>query len=122
MFVDDLRLRIVRKKSNDFYASRVNHVLQTYPADYVWPVRAVDQYRLVGNSVPPALACAIGRQLAQTVSNFASTEKRFARPAKLAPLPEKLQAAILYTMREERANGASRKAAPKLRRMKVAAG
>lgn len=96
--------------------------LQTYPSDYVWPVRRVDQYRLVGNSVPPLLARVIGEALAKTVRSFQRAESRQFMPQRLAPLPEKLQAAIAYTMREERANGLSRKAAPQRRRMRISAG
>lgn len=93
--------------------------IQTYPSDYVWPVKASDQYRLVGNSVPPRLAQVIGIELAKTVSAF-KPAKEAVKAAVLAPLPPKLQAAIAYTMREERANGGSRRAAPPRRRVRLA--
>lgn len=95
--------------------------LQTYPNDYVWPVKRADQYRLVGNSVPPKLAAAIGSELAILAGSRQAGV--VASAGTLSPLPPRLQAAIAYTIREERANGGSRRAVPPRRRTRsVAAG
>lgn len=91
--------------------------LQSFPDHWVIAGRRVDQYRQIGNAVPPKLADAIGRAL------LGSCDIRLA-PGKWTaptPLPEHLQSAIAYTQREERRNGASRRAAPVRRRMAVCA-
>jgi DNA (cytosine-5)-methyltransferase 1 len=101
-------------------APRECAALQTFPKDYIWPSRAVDQYRLIGNSVPPMLAQILGQELAKTVWSAAPL-KLVNAPVDLAPLPARLEAAIAYTKREEKANGHSRRMAPVLRRSRVAA-
>lgn len=95
--------------------------VQTYPSDYLWPAKMADQYRLIGNSVPPLLAKAMGECLADIVARSHNVRSS-STPMRLAPLPSHLEAAIAYTMREEKANGASRRAAPAKRRLKTAAG
>lgn len=84
--------------------------LQTFPADWMFAGKRVDQYRQIGNAVPPLLAERIGRVLLDHVSVGISGEKRV--DPVVAPLPAKLQAAIDYTSREQRRNGASRAQAP----------
>lgn len=84
--------------------------LQTFPADWVFAGKRVDQYRQIGNAVPPLLAERIGRVLLDHVNVGISEEKRI--DPVVAPLPAKLQAAIDYTSREQRRNGASRAQAP----------
>ncbi|MCW0046178.1 DNA cytosine methyltransferase [Brevundimonas sp. BT-123] len=88
--------------------------LQTFPADWVFAGKRVDQYRQIGNAVPPLLAERIGVALRGHVHRQASAPS-FA-PVFIAPLPDRLQAAIDYTTREHRRNGASRMAAPSLRK------
>lgn len=88
--------------------------LQTFPADWIFAGKRVDQYRQIGNAVPPLLAERIGMELRSHVIGQALSPN--AAPAAVAPLPEKLQAAIDYTAREHRRNGASRMAAPSLRK------
>ena len=94
--------------------------LQTYPEGYLWPQKVADQYRLIGNSVPPKLAELIGASL------LAHTQKVAPSPAKseavLSPLEPRLQAAIAYTKREELRNGPSRRLAPPRRKVRVSAG
>lgn len=94
--------------------------IQTFPADYIWPKRAVDQYRLVGNSVPPKLAEIVGATL--LAGSKQSSGNITPMSQSLIPLPAQLEAAIAYTKREEKANGHSRRMAPVLRRARVAAG
>ena len=89
--------------------------LQTFPADWVFAGKRVDQYRQIGNAVPPLLAEKIGAELRRHVTGQVLTSN--AAPAVVSPLPEKLQAAIDYTVREHRRNGASRMAAPSLRKI-----
>lgn len=88
--------------------------LQTFPADWIFTGKRVDQYRQIGNAVPPLLAERIGVALRGYADRQASSSS-FA-PVSVAPLPDRLQAAIDYTAREHRRNGASRMAAPSLRK------
>lgn len=88
--------------------------LQTFPMDWVFSGKRTDQYRQIGNAVPPLLAEQIGKTLREHVSKGSSS--LIAGRATVAPLPERLQAAIDYTTREHRRNGASRMAAPALRK------
>ena len=39
--------------------------LQSFPDDFIFPVARTHQYRLIGNAVPPLLACAVGRAVAE---------------------------------------------------------
>jgi len=89
--------------------------LQTFPADWDFAGKRVDQYRQIGNAVPPLLAEQIGRALAAHV--IAAPALSDCSATAVAPLPARLQAAIDYTAREHRRNGASRSAAPSLRRI-----
>lgn len=85
--------------------------VQTFPACWTFFGSRVDQYRLIGNAVPPMLAHALGEALSGEFAKTGVSAKR-AIPAAATPLPEKLQAAIAYTMRDEARNGDSRRAAP----------
>lgn len=87
--------------------------LQTFPIGWAVAGSRTDQYRLIGNAVPPKLAYAIGRSLSSEVSALDLAQAP--KGDEMIPLPEKLRQAIEYTMREERRNGASRKAAPNRR-------
>ncbi len=93
--------------------------LQTFPADWVFSGKRTDQYRLIGNAVPPRLAQKIGQVLHSHI--LRSWGDRRIEPVNLAPLASKLEAAISYTAKEEWRNGASRRAAPD-RRRRAAAG
>ncbi len=86
--------------------------IQTFPPDWVVAGRRNDQYRLIGNAVPPHLAHAIGTALLEDRREIAQVKRWTA----LAPLPGRLQSAIEYTQREERSNGRSRREAPAKRR------
>ncbi len=88
--------------------------LQTFPAGWVIAGKRSDQYRLVGNAVPPRLAEAVGAALLAGCRDTGQVKPWSA----LAPLPDKLQAAIDYTQREEDRNGSSRRQAPAKRRIR----
>lgn len=92
--------------------------LQTFPEDWCFAGKRIDQYRQIGNAVPPLLAERIGEALLGHVVKGAA-----GRPVTQAmvPLPARLQAAIEYTAREHHRNGASRLAAPARRKVAVAA-
>lgn len=93
--------------------------LQTFPAGWVFAGKRVDQYRQIGNAVPPLLAERVGEALRNHVVRGAYTHT--AAPKTVAPLPGRLQAAIDYTAREQRRNGASRQSAAPKRRYKAMA-
>lgn len=89
--------------------------LQTFPADWEFAGKRVDQYRQIGNAVPPLLGERIGEALrAHIVGRTSQTEPA---AGQVAPLPAKLQAAIDYTSREHFRNGASRLDAPNRRKV-----
>lgn len=91
--------------------------LQTFPSGWVVAGKRSDQYRLIGNAVPPHLAEVVGAALLSACEE--PVQRR--RWTALAPLPEKLQSAINYTQREERRNGPSRRTAPVKRRTRMTA-
>ncbi len=101
-------------------APRECAALQTFPNDYIWPDKLADQYRVIGNSVPPALAAVVGESLLSHAGKATSAPNKISRV--LSPLDVRLQAAIAYTKREEMRNGASRRAAPSRRKMRMAVG
>ena len=83
--------------------------IQTFPGDWRFEGKRNDQYRLIGNAVPPALAMKVGAALADHIGRVGAVKA--AAWGELHPLPDRLQTAIQYTQREERRNGASRKSA-----------
>ncbi|OYW44037.1 MAG: hypothetical protein B7Z08_03935 [Sphingomonadales bacterium 32-68-7] len=87
--------------------------LQTFPSDWQFVGSRSDQYRLIGNAVPPLLSRQIGNAVYEHIVGYWNGNP--IQP-KLAPLEPKLEAAIRYTAREEWRNGASRRAAPDRRR------
>ena len=88
--------------------------LQTFPSDWIFAGKRTDQYRLIGNAVPPLLARKLGEALREHI--LEAWEHRRASTASLQPLAPKLQAAIQYTAKEEWRNGPSRRLAPDRRR------
>lgn len=92
--------------------------LQTFPETWHVVGKRIDQYRLIGNAVPPKLAAAVGGAL---LASYHQPEVEAKAVAELTPLPHKLQSAIDYTQREERRNGPSRRAAPVKRRVRISA-
>ncbi len=90
--------------------------IQTFPGGWKFTGGRADQYRLIGNAVPPALAEAVARALHTTIKTTGNSTKPTRHPDHLLPLPERLQEAIRYTNREEARNGESRRLAPQRRR------
>ena len=82
--------------------------LQTFPKDWAFVGKRSDQYRLIGNAVPPLLARQIGNALREHISLSSGHERTSVNT--LQPLAPNLQAAIHYTAKEERRNGQSRRA------------
>lgn len=95
--------------------------IQTFPEGWNWQGNRSVQYRLIGNAVPPVLARAIGTELAEHIlaTDTASANRAIKSSGKLSPLPANLEAAIAYTMKEERSNGESRRMAPSKRRSRI---
>ncbi len=92
--------------------------IQSFPKCWTFAGSRSDQYRLIGNAVPPLLAKEVGAALLDHVSRPLLVDAP--RVADAVPLPPKLEAAIRYTQREEARNGESRRAAAPRRRRKVA--
>lgn len=92
--------------------------LQSFPASWQVVGKRVDQYRLIGNAVPPLLAKAIGAAL---LNDRLAAVPTTGPDEAVTPLPERLQSAIAYTVREEQRNGPSRKEAPNRRRNRLLA-
>lgn len=91
--------------------------IQTFPAMWRWAGGRPSVYRQIGNAVPPKLAEAIARSIAEQ----AASERPAASPnvVELEPLSPNLAAAIAYTIRDSARNGASRRAAPTKRRARA---
>jgi DNA (cytosine-5)-methyltransferase 1 len=92
--------------------------IQTFPPGWAIAGKRSDQYRLVGNAVPPLLANIVGSAL---LGSCETADTQTQPWAGLAPLPDQLQSAIAYTQREEHRNGHSRKTAPVKRRIRLTA-
>lgn len=86
--------------------------IQSFPPEWKLVGNRQAQYRLIGNAVPPKLGEALGLALAEAL-NQAPQRRNVAPGAVLSPLPVELQSAIAYTMKEEKRNGASRRATGK---------
>lgn len=87
--------------------------IQTFPQDWAFAGSRVSQYRQIGNAVPPVLAEAIGSAMLSHAGREGTPVLQWDG---LAPLSRTLQSAINYTVREERANGQSRRQ-PQARRL-----
>jgi DNA (cytosine-5)-methyltransferase 1 len=93
--------------------------IQGFPPEWVVAGKRSDQYRLVGNAVPPDLAFVVGQAVLEGM--IAPPHQDQSRWTGVAPLPERLQSAIEYTRREESRNGESRRTAPAKRRAREVA-
>lgn len=91
--------------------------IQSFPPDWSFIGKRSDQYRLIGNAVPPTLGKAIGAAL---LKHGDRDNSELVARNNLVPLPTGLASAIRYTEREEARNGTSRRAAPDRRTRMVA--
>lgn len=91
--------------------------IQSFPPDWNFSGKRNDQYRLIGNAVPPKLGKVIGAAL---LGHADGDHSQPVTRDNLVPLPMGLASAIRYTEREEARNGASRRAAPDRRTKLVA--
>ncbi len=85
--------------------------LQGFPPEWCFAGPVASRFRQVGNAVPTVFGRALGEALIEALSGG-----RRARPAS-APLPAEFLAAIAYTRKEHRRNGASRREA--IRRLRA---
>ena len=92
--------------------------LQMFPQSWVFAGPRATQYRLIGNAVPPPLARALGEALKRHVAKQTKQSRGAFR--KLIPLSPQLLSAINYTIRDEKMNGASRRASPSRRVSRIA--
>lgn len=91
--------------------------IQTFPSQWKWVGGRASVYRQIGNAVPPKLAEALARSIAEQAGCERPTET--SNVVELEPLAPNLAAAIAYTVRDSTRNGASRRAAPVKRRTRI---
>lgn len=94
--------------------------IQSFPSRWTWEGKWASVYRQIGNAVPPKLAERVAGSLLGHIGKCHVVELPSFKVAELTPLAPELVAAIDYTKRDEARNGASRKAAPSLRRRRIA--
>lgn len=83
--------------------------LQGFPKTWRFTGSTASRFRQIGNAVPVRLARVIGECIVESLEH----QHEGVRPLS-APLPEAFEAAIAYTRRDERQNGASRRRAKAL--------
>lgn len=83
--------------------------LQGFPKAWRFTGSKASRFRQIGNAVPVLLARAIGECIVESLEH----QHEGVRPLS-APLPDAFEAAIAYTRRDERQNGASRRRAKAL--------
>lgn len=101
-------LRPVHYKYDRVISVRESARIQGFPDDFIWPdtIPRLQQYRQVGNAVPPPLAKAIGRSIAKTLG-WHLTPSEFvgdhtSRPSATTMTPE-----FRFAERQRRTRGAS---------------
>jgi DNA (cytosine-5)-methyltransferase 1 len=82
-------LRPIHYRYDRVISVRESARIQSFPDSFVWPVRTsrLQQYRQVGNAVPPLLASAIGAHLADSAGFELDPERFGAEPEREAPPP-----------------------------------
>jgi DNA (cytosine-5)-methyltransferase 1 len=100
-------------------APRECAAIQTFPSKWEFSGKRTDQYRQIGNAVPPLLACAIANELKRHIDSDSVTSKKNVTHEKLNPLREELASAVHYTIKEEKRNGLSRRLAPPRRNTRI---
>jgi DNA (cytosine-5)-methyltransferase 1 len=93
--------------------------IQTFPREWRIIGNRALQYRQIGNAVPPLLAFALANKLAEHVRASLRYRASQVSSKTLLPLPAQLESAITYTRKEEMRNGASRRAAPSKRLVRI---
>ncbi|NML60660.1 DNA cytosine methyltransferase [Massilia sp. RP-1-19] len=84
--------------------------IQSFPPNWKFAGKRVDEYRQVGNAVPPLLAYHIAVGLRAHIHATTVQEEVTGKThSKLNPLKERLISAVHYTIKEERRNGESRR-------------
>jgi DNA (cytosine-5)-methyltransferase 1 len=83
--------------------------IQTFPPEWKFSGKRADEYRQIGNAVPPLLAYQIATQLRAHIGSAISSERKSKKHVELSPLKKKLISAVHYTIKEERRNGESRR-------------
>jgi len=103
-------------------APRECAAIQTFPASWKIRGKRADEYRQIGNAVPPLLAKSIAIALREHIGNITKTdiEKENVSIRKLKPLSKRLASAVEYTIKEELRNGESRRGVPARRISKLA--
>jgi DNA (cytosine-5)-methyltransferase 1 len=91
--------------------------IQTFPKDWNFAGKRSDEYRQIGNAVPPMLAFRIALELKSYVetSDNLNLSDMHNKNSELSPLNKNLISAVAYTIRDENRNGESRRKAPVLR-------
>ncbi len=83
--------------------------LQGFPPEWTFSGSKANQFKQVGNAVPAVFGEVLGGAIADAVAAGFSSH----RTGTSAPLPETIQAAIRYTIRDDMRNGSARPRSPR---------
>lgn len=95
--------------------------IQEFPLDWTFEGSRTNQYMQIGNAVPPPLAEAISSKLMEYLLAIVTDKPDPVQPKELQALPDKLQSAIAYSIRDHARNGESRRAVQSRRRIRASA-
>lgn len=98
-------------------APRECAAIQTFPKQWKFCGKRSDEYRQIGNAVPPLLAFRLASSLKSHLVARENGERKFLENHSqiLSPLKKQLISAVAYTIRDSARNGESRRVAPSLR-------